>query len=451
MNNQIVLDVIEENGEYKVILPEARIDHGNDQTKAPLPREETQNFEWAPWGEDDCLPTQIRQKLEKVPMASAAIYKQVAMMYGNGLQYYKNSDLKDGESKIQRAHIPAIENWMKANRLQLRWLIPQFVDYRYYMQTFSEVILNKRGDQITNLCHKPAEFCRLSKQNERSLDIERVIYSPDFATGFQPPPERRKSGPLFVWYDEDRFLNCLRGSKFFYHSRFETPGITYYARPFWLGLFRKGGWIDVSISVPEIVNSMMSNQVRLKYQIIIPESYFEIRHRDWQTYTDEKRIEAIDSKIDEINQALAGTENAYKSISVVTRQDIQGNELGKIEIIAIDDKIKEGSWVPSSEKADAQIVQGLGLHPSQVGLAPEGGKMGAGSGSDQRESFNTHISLNTIDQEVVLEPLNWIAQFNARTNPEWDVTFFIDHTHHTTTNEQESGMKPGDTTLQVEE
>jgi uncharacterized protein (DUF39 family) len=78
-----------------------------------------------------------------------------------------------------------------------------------------------------------------------------------------------------------------------------------------------------------------------------------------------------------------------------------------------------------------------------MGLAPEGGKMGAGSGSDQRESYNTGISLNTIEQDILLEPLNWIATFNAQTNPDWDVTFYIDHTMHTTTNNIETGLVPG--------
>jgi hypothetical protein len=121
-----------------------------------------------------------------------------------------------------------------------------------------------------------------------------------------------------------------------------------------------------------------------------------------------------------------------------------------VEIIAVDDKVKKDAWVPSSNAADAQIVQGLGLHPSQVGLQPEGGKMGAGSGSDQRESFNTGITVNTIDQNILLEPLNWIATYNAQVDPEWDVTFFIDHTYHTTTNKQEDGMQPTETTIEVQ-
>ena len=225
----------------------------------------------------------------------------------------------------------------------------------------------------------------------------------------------------------------------------------YYARPFFLGLFREHGWMDASIAVPEVVNAMMRNQVRLKYQILIPESYFTIRYRDtWHTYTDEQRNEVIDELINKINDTLAGTTNAFQSITTIFGEDANGNPAGKIEIIAIDDKVKKDSWVPSSQAADAQIVQGMGLHPSQVGLANEGGKMGAGSGSDQRESFNTEINLNTIHQEIVLEPLNLVARFNSLVDPDWDITFMMDHTFHTTTNNQESGMEPSDTSIQIE-
>jgi len=127
-----------------------------------------------------------------------------------------------------------------------------------------------------------------------------------------------------------------------------------------------------------------------------------------------------------------------------------GTHRGKIVIEPIETKVKNDHWVPSSEKADAQIVQALGIHPSQMGLQPQGGKMGAGSGSDQRESYNTGISLNTIEQDLILEPLNWIATYNAQTDPDWDITFMIDHTRHTTINNKEDGLQPSPTTIEVE-
>lgn len=449
MSNIISIDVAEVEGKMVAALPDTRFTNAGGKMEITVPKapKDQTSQKWIEWGSNDKLPTEIREKIEKVPMAGTAIYKLISMMYGNGLAYYRNSDLQDGNLSPQRAYIPAVERFLKKNKIKNKWLTAQFADYRYYMNTFSELILNKRRDQIVGLYHKTAEFCRLSRQNEKTLNNDFLIYSADFAQGLAPTNDRRTEIPLFRWHDEEKFFKKLKGYKFAYHSRFETPGALFYARPFWLGLFRKNGWLDASASVPEIVNSMMRNQIVLKYQILIPETYFEVRHKDWSTYADEQKNKIINNLIDSINDSLSGTDNAYKSICSLFRQDISGNPLGKIEIIPIDDKMKKDNWVPSSEKADAQIVQGLGIHPSQIGLATEGGKMGAGSGSDQREGFNTAITLNTIDQEIVLEPLNYVAEFNKKNNPDWDITFFIDHTHHTTTNKQESGLVPSDNTI----
>ena len=462
-DKKIRIDVSSTGGKYTAHLPDTKISHRGPVkiiTKAPFPKDDTgDDDKWASWGAKDNLPTLIRQQLEKVPVAYATVYKLVSMMYGNGIAYYQNDDLRRGETKIKRAYNETVEDWLNINYIRDRYLSAQFTDYRMYMNTFSEFVLSKDKKLITNLYSKPAEFCRLEKQHERNLNIEFLYYSPDFGSDTTPTANRMKKIPLFIWYEQADFLAKLKKHKFAWHSKFETPSITYYAKAFWNGLFRENGWIDAAIAVPEVVNSMMQNQIVLKYQILIPETYFQIRYQDWDTYTDKQRDEAIDKVVNEINDSLVGTENAFTSITTVFREDqVTGAALGKLEIIAIDDKLKKDSWVPSSTIADAQIVQGLGLHPSQMGLSNEGGKMGAGSGSDQRESFNTEITLNTIDQRIALSALNFAARYNAMggnfekakvVNKDWDITFFIDHTSHTTTNNQESGLVESDTTLQI--
>jgi len=461
---KIVLPVVEINGRLQV-LPDARASimaeiPGTSSAQEDLPKPSLAKFDdtyvagyrWAPWGDRDNLPTEIRRKLLSVPMAGQAVYKLVQMMFGNGLGYYRNEDLyADEGATIKRAKIRKIDNWLRLNRIHTHYLPAQFSDYRFYMNAFSEVILTNDRKGVAGLYHKAAEFCRLSVQNERSYLIDYLYYSPKFAEAGTPLDSDIRRIKLMNHYAQESFLDSLRMGKFAWHSRFETPGAVYYATPFWLGLFKKNGWIDASAQVSEVVNAMMRNQIILKYHILIPETYFEIRYPDWASYTFEQRNQLIDKLIDTINTSLAGGPNAFASIATIFRQDhVTQQAMGKIEIIAVDDKIKSNAWVPSSDKSDAQIVQSLGLHPSQVGLAPEGGKMGAGSGSDQRESFNTGITLNTIDQQILLEPLNWIAQYNAQYDADWDVTFFIDHTYHTTTNNQESGLQPSDTSIIIE-
>lgn len=469
MSRKIVLDVIKdsETGKPMAVLPADKAFSttplannpgnlnppaatGDDNTIVPIPREDTDGWRWANWGAHDRQPTDIRTKIMQSSMASAAVYKLIRMGYGNGIAYYRNKDRQEG-TNIERAYIPEVEQWLKENRIGTKFLQPQIADFRFNMNTFSELILNKRRDFITGIYHKTAEFSRLSIQNEKTNMIDWVYYSSHFPTN-QATSENMKKIRLLPWWRTTEFIEAYSNTyKFAWHGRFETPGIKYYARPYWLGLFRKNGWLDASIVVPEIVNSMMRNQIVLLYQILIPESYFEIRHANWTAYTDQEKDTEINKLIDTINDELSGTENVYKSISSVYKQhEVTGNAEGRIEIIPIDDKIKKDSWVPTSDVADAQVVQGLGLHPSQMGLGIGGKAMGAGSGSDQREGYNTEISTNTIEQDVILEALNYAATFNARKNPDWDITFFIDHTFHTTTNNQESGLQPSDTSLIIQ-
>jgi hypothetical protein len=398
----------------------------------------------APWGVDDMMPTQMRRKLRSVPMAGAAVDKLVKMMYGNGLVYVKNSDIEEGETDLHRAYDPRVEAFLKKNRTALAWYVAQCFDYRLYAMTFTEMVLSADGKEIVEMYHKAAEFCRFSRQDERDNKVKYVGYSPKFAQGYTNPDDITWI-PLYRWYERDAFFSGLRGRKFVWASCLPVPGLFYYPEAPWFGLFSEKGWLDVSANVPRIVNAMQSNQISLKYIIQISQQYFRMRHREWDAYTDEQRLDAFRIKAAEIETYLSGADNMFKSLTYMVQEDeITGNKTGLIEIIAVDDKTKTGTWVPDSATADAQIVQGLGLHPSQVGLAPQGGKMGAGSGSDQRESFNTAIGLNTLEQDIILEVLQFVSDYNG-----WGVTFMVDHTMHTTTNNKEDGMVPSSTTVQV--
>lgn len=440
----IVLDVYQEGKTLKAYLPDAKIKTGAtpDMTLAPMPLELRQGYKWATWGDNDFLPTETRMKLDKVGIAGRVQYDLAKSLYGNGLVYARRSDIEANPTGFQRAYIPAVQDFLEANRIETEWLFPQFLDYRYHANTMSELGMSRSKQLVTNLWHKEVEFCRVELQNPSNLRFENIYYSPDFAMGYPPAEQRYKKIPLFTWFQQKRFLQKLRGFKFAWHSRIKTPGIMYYARPFWLGLCREKGWLDVSINVPQIVYAMQNNQVKIMYQILISEEYFKIRHQNWATYTDEERNLHIDKFIDYINDKLEGIENNFKSITTIFREDeVTHEEYGKIEIKAVDDRTKKDEWVPSSEKSDAQIVQGLGGHPSMIGLAPEGGSMGAGSGSDKKELYNIEIDTNTVEQQSILEPLNWSARYNAQRYKDWDVVFFIDHNRHTTKDKNESGVE----------
>lgn len=414
-----------------------------DKTTAPIPTWTEVGTRWAYWGDNDLLPTDMRKKIEAVPIAGATLEKKINMLQGNGIVYYNTADMAKGPN-VERQSFAEVEDWLSENRIQEEWFAAQCADYALPYNAFSEFIMSRDKTKVTGLYHIGAENARLSKANARN-QIDFLLHSYHFPFGTAQDDATRIAIPLYKWYDRQNFLDGLQGRKFAWHTRFPTPGMIYYARAWWLGLFKNKGWLDVSAQVPLIVHGMQTNQISLKYIIEIPEIFFIIRHPDWTTYDQAQRQRVIDDKVAEINTYLAGPEAGLKSIAYVFKEnEITGNAMGKINIIPVDDKSKSGTWVPDSYAADAQIVQGFGMDPSQIGLAPEGGKMGSGSGSDKRESYNLMITLNTPDQRRILEPLNWISRYNG-----WGVTFVVDHTAHTTTNQQESGLKPTPTTTIV--
>lgn len=453
--NAVVLDVAMDT-ERNTWLPtvRTRVNAALDQPQAKPARGEYSPYEvtgwdWAPWGIDNRFPTEIREKIESVPIAAQSIYRLAQMMYGNGIAYYRRRDLYNSGTNVKRAFIPDIEEFIQRSYIETKWLPAQYMDYRMYCNTFSELVFSADKRQVVRIWHKQAEHTRLSKQNTNTLRTEYLLYSPLFVNDV-PRDEELTKIPLFQVEEEDDFLQRLRGWKFAWHSYFPTPGKIYYARPPWMGLFKKSGWLDVAAAVPEVVNAMMRNQIRLKYQIIVHVDYFKARHPKWDEYTAEQREKRIDEMCRAIDESLTDSTNAYRSIVSVFGTDAFGRETGKIEIIAIDDKTKKDDWVPSSTAADAQIVQTLGYSPTMMGLASERGGVGAGSGSDKREMYNILIGTNTIEQRIILEPLNWIARYNARANPDWDVVFFIDHTRHTSSNLREDGMDPSPDTIMPE-
>jgi hypothetical protein len=413
-----------------------------DKTTPPIPTWKDGGLRWAYWGDNDRLPTTMREKVELVPIAGATLKKKVDFMVGEDLEWFNTDELRKFGKDAEPVYLPEVEDFMSENRIENEWWPAQCADFCLPFNCFSELVLSNDRKKIRGLYHISAEHGRLAKANA-SNQIDWLLYSMHYPFGTAQADTNRVAIPLYKWYDRDKFLSSLRNPKFAWHSRYPTPGMIYYARAWWLGLFKENGWLDVSSGVPKIVSAMQKNQMSLKYIIAIPESYFIIRYPDWTTYDSAQRQKVIDDKVADMNAYLSGVDNVYKSISYVFKEnEITGAGIGKIEIIAVDDKAKSGTWVPDSYAADAQIVQGLGMDPSQIGLAPEGGKMGAGSGSDKMQSYNQLTLLNTKDQQIVLEPLNFISKFNK-----WGLTCVVKHTTLTTQDQNRTGIdnKPNPT------
>ena len=445
VQDTVTLAVIEDmQGKIPVVLPIDRYSY--EGRNAPKDVATTGKYDkedkagdglWARWGSNDDIPTAYRKMMESCDIAGATIGKISEIMYGDGLYWAADWGMKHKEG-LSEAVNKEIQDFIDRNRIEYHYLPAQFADYRLLMNTFTEFWWSDDKKKITGMSHKPAEHCRLGYQDEKTGRIPWVIYSPDFCLGTDPKEDRLAPIDYLDWNQDDP-IEMVRGKNFINHSYFPSPGMTYYAVPFWAGLFRDDGWINVNINIPQLINMISQNKAKLTYMIHIPINYFTARDPEFLTYDATKRQKIIDAKTAELNTLLKDSKNYYASL-VSVFQEAEGTyePFGKIEIVAIDDKSKGDTWMPDSNVSDAKIVQGLGLHPSQMGLAPEGGKMGAGSGSDQKEAFNTQNALVNIHEYIILSNLyNIVNKVNG-----WNAVFWMGKEKHVTKDESKSGVKP---------
>lgn len=387
---------------------------------------------WSSWGDDNNWPTMVRKKLEKSSIALPVIYKLVSILYGNGLKYYKVRH-EGGKEIKEPFYSPEIEEFFRRNRINM-FLISQIVDYKFFMNTFCEIRFNNLKTKVTGINHLQAEYSRLSIQNKKTNKIEYIGYS---ATWSNIDKDNIAKINLYDPLNPDEFWSKAP-HKVGFHTFFPSPGRSYYAFPFWGGLYRKGGWLDVANDIPEILNNLNKNQIKLKYHIKVPYTYWSSRYPKWDTLTHEKQDELIEDKMKEIDDFLSNTKNAGKSFISHYSVDMNGKEVAGWNIEAVDDKLDNTAYIPSSEKADEQITQALGYSPSLLGLQPAGGKMGAGSGSDKRESFNAAISLTKVEEDILLEPL-----YVVRDKNNWgeDIRFTFSHQERQTLDKNPTGSQ----------
>lgn len=394
------------------------------------------SWKWARWGANDRYPHETIEKLAAVPIAGRAINDLIKLAFGEGIQYEKET----GEDPDD-TNDTSIDFFLKANKPH-KILRDAYGSYYRHNAVFVVYTLDGNG-QIAKIETPDPAHCRFAVQNEESLRVEALLYSKKFGTAYTPRDEDIIAIPLMDEWDNDTFFKNLKTTKFAKFIHGESPAMLYYPVQPWAGLLKPKGWLDVSADVPRIMASMQENQVTIKYKIGVDEDRFIQMYGDgWRrndfVFEGKTKKALRDEYWAEIEKLMSGPENSGKSIKYLFKTDpMTGRVMGNILIEPIDDKMKAGQWIPNSQAADQQIVQALGVDASMIGLQGMDTALGGNSGSNKRVGYNQAISMNTLDQETVLEIYNFVSEFNG-----WGVCFCHQHMEQTTINEQESGLIP---------
>lgn len=386
-------------------------------------KEYSNTAEWSNWGDNNDEPTIMKNMIENCGVLNTAADGKARIAVGKGIQPFLLMDIdKDGKEELEWCSNSEIHDWLEAND-----------DYLYSYQLLnnifgygwcpSQVITNLKGDKINRIAVTDVYNCRLEKRNTAG-EINNLFLAGDWEGISKYDSSKMSKIPILQeGYELEQLMNSNLKKAALLH-RFRKNGRQYYPQPLWYAA-RK--WVEISISIPEFKAALNKNQIHLKYLVNISEKYFSRIYTDavWKKFTPQQRIDAINEKVNKIDEVLAGNQGAGRSIfNFVEFDNIVGKEYKDISIEVIDDKMKDGKMLPDSSAANSEILFAMMINPALWGLGQPGGAYSNNAGgSNVRESHLSQMMLLEPERRLNLKAFNLVKKFNG-----WDKETEVERT-----------------------
>jgi len=393
-------------------LPIVRKDQEPDAQ--PFVRTATGN-RYAKWGRNNRYPQEVVDLNNQDTTSSACLAFKIKAHFGLGLMAYKKEMQNGTEVKVpvDLAAYPEIEEFLWRSDID-NYLQALATDFEWWNWGVTELIPTGDRKKVFMLNRIPVVNTRLGISDDRGR-INEVHVSPDFpfsmgkiiTTKALPIVNRLKHFDL-------RNQNPSIEQSVYIHRQTSVDR-TYYPLPAW---HSNNKWLNTSLEISDWILSNLNNSINLKYHIEYPQEYFEMLCPPDQYDTDAERLEAIKAEKDalfkSIDEYLAGTNNVGKFIHTFTVRHPQDptQELA-FKIHVMENKTNHEAYLPAFDTSAAAIANAHNAPLDLVGLSLSKG-MGAGSGSNIRESFNYYMQLHVvIPRQTTLEALNLVKKING--------------------------------------
>lgn len=378
---------------------------------SPKPKDEGSD-EIAIWGEENDYPQKIIEIAEKSTEIPSLLDWQARAVQGKnivvGMMVF---DEEKGKRVFKEVNDQEIYDFLDDSTFK-RYMYEAALDFYWFANVFPELIKSVKGDKIVYLGVQDASFCRFSRMNNKGK-IEFCYVSANWPNAKINDSSTTKLDvidPYSVTKIED--TKNSKAASYIYPVSCPSPGKVYYQLAKWNG-FNTTGWGDISVMVPNSKRTVMKKILSAKYILQIPLSYWPTVYKDWFKMSDEEKIEKKKKKVKEINDRLTGLEGAGALILTETGVDPEtGQEVPSWKIEPISSATKEGENLEDSREASQHLMRALGVDPTLVGDGP-GKSMGGGSGSDKRIAFNIYVALLQPHRNLILEPLDFVAEYNG--------------------------------------
>lgn len=372
--------------------------------------------EWALWGTNNLEPKLLKTDIKGVPSLSGTIHSKVRMAIGTGLEAFLLEDV-DSESNETLTYLKdtEIQQWLERNKTY-KYSLATIYNLLSYGPAATQLIFNNELNYINRIKATDIFTARFKKKNKEGF-IDTMYLHADWENVTGAGDSTLKKVPVLKEDYEVEELKeqiekkTVKGEYAMLH-RIVTDGTQYYPDPLWKSA---QAWAKIAASVPAFKKAMNANQMSIKYLILISNKFWETSY-PWQSYTQEQKDQAIEAKYDEINEWLVGETNAGKTIIAGNWYDPHTKQsIPDITIEVIDDKFKDGKYLPDGAIADKQIMFALMYNPAIGGanLFGDGASGGGGSGSDIREAFFVQLMMMHAERILNLEVFNVVKHING--------------------------------------
>ncbi|MBN8565234.1 MAG: hypothetical protein J0M25_00680 [Flavobacteriales bacterium] len=365
------------------------------------------------WGIDNLYPQKFYKKFLKNGAAVGGVGALKSTHYGTGMSLVLDQANEAGDfekTKQSLRKYPQIYKFFKDNRLQKFWY-EKITDQTLFHISFTEHCLSVDQNTIVRTKRLKAAHCRFTEQNKDGiiefvvLNTDWVNYDEKYNTGFYFADPDMTVEELKTWVKEKKIYNFVTASVY------PLVDETYYPNPDWHAVDRSG-WMDVANSVPELKQALFENQLHFKYIVYVSDYYFESFYKEeWDDFDAEKRQKMREDLSRAIDDHLSGNKGSGRSIVSPIFEE-NGKFVKGIEVAAVDNKLKDGSYLPDASAANTEILFAMGVDPVIVGAGTPGSVQGR-SGSDKREAY-TILSANlTPRRHITLDDFELWKEWNG--------------------------------------
>jgi hypothetical protein len=365
------------------------------------------------YSDDNQYPQLLIDAIAGNEILSRGLSTLANAIYSGGLRYGKiTGEDSDGNLTYERASNPEIDSFLRNTNFKA-YLREAACDLVTFYNIFPEIVLSADKTSIVGLSSHNSAHCRYSLPNSATGISDFVFINTDWLlnTDINNAEKVKKVKVLDSYYRSADALKLMNVDRVILPLNMPSPGKIHYQEAPWCSVLRTK-WPELASLIPSFKVSAMKNQMSVKYHIEYPVDYWKKVTPDWDTLNSEQKLAIKKNWLDEFNKVVKGIDNASSTIMTDYLVDGMGNKISGWNIKVLEGKSDDGKYLEDSQEASSHLLFAMGLDASIIGSAP-GGKLGAGSGSDKRVAYNMLLEQLKPLQDLILEPLYLIRDFNG--------------------------------------